>query len=69
MTRSHRRYHTLAAWRHARGLSQVAAAALVPVSSVTWCRWESGARRPARALLARLVALTGVSVEDLLQLS
>jgi DNA-binding XRE family transcriptional regulator len=33
----------LRTWRAAKGLTQTAAAALVPASAAAWCEWETGA--------------------------
>lgn len=45
------------ALRDSLGLTQEAAARLVGVSFVTWCRWEKGHHRPHRHLAKLILRL------------
>lgn len=59
------RYQSLAAYRKDHGLTQRDAAAMFGMSQSAWHKIETGLRHPRKALLKRLVVMTGVPVEVL----
>jgi transcriptional regulator with XRE-family HTH domain len=61
-----RRFSSLRAYREAHSLTQKEAAARVPIAQGAWNRIERGLAIPRPALAHRLVALTGVPIEELI---
>jgi transcriptional regulator with XRE-family HTH domain len=60
-----RRFPTLKAYREAYALTQKAAAARVSITQGAWNRIERGLEQPRPPLAHRLVALTGVPLDEL----
>lgn len=56
----------LRAYRHKHKLTQKALAALLGVTHVAVCRWETGERRPRLAEANRIADITGIPVGLLL---
>jgi len=52
--------------RKKAGFSQAYAAEKLGISAASVCQWETGKTRPRASLLARIAALYGCKIDDLL---